>query len=82
MKNVLRAFPRLLLPVCVVALSAGCQKSGTPAKAADAGAATPAGQTATAQPGAPAAGLPGTVAPALPWSNRRARRRAAHRPAC
>ena len=66
MKNVLRALPRLLLPVCVVALSAGCQKSGTPAKASDSGAATPAGQTATAQPGAPAAGLPGTVAPALP----------------
>ena len=56
---------RFLLPVCIVALGAGCQKSGTPAKPADAGAAAPAGQTATPQqPGAPATGLPG--APGLP----------------
>ena len=65
-EEVVASVPRLLLPVCVVALSAGCQKSGTPAKASDAGTATPPGQTATAQPGAPASGLPPTVAPALP----------------
>ena len=60
-----RVFLRLVLPVCVVALCAGCQKSGTPAKPADAGsAAAPAGQTAAAQPGAPAPGLPG--APGTP----------------
>ena len=55
---------RLLLPVCVVALGAGCQKSGTPAKPADAGAAAPAAQTATPLPSAQATGLPG--APGLP----------------
>ena len=69
-----RAFLRLLWPVCpvlpvlIIALSAAaCQKSGTPAKPADA--AAPAGQTAGAQPGAqaPASGLPGAaIPPGLP----------------
>jgi peptidyl-prolyl cis-trans isomerase C len=70
-----RAFVRLLWPVCpvlIVALSAGCQKSGTPAKPADAskpaGAAAPTGQTAGAQPGAqaPVPGLPGATIPQGP----------------
>jgi peptidyl-prolyl cis-trans isomerase C len=61
-------FLRLVLPVCVVAFGAGCQKSGTPAKPADAAAAAPAGQTATAQPGAPAAGLP-VAPPGLPGAS-------------
>ena len=62
-----RVFLRLLLPVCVVALSAGCQKSGTPAKPADAaGAAAPTGQPG-AQPGLPGATAPpGAEAPAKP----------------
>jgi peptidyl-prolyl cis-trans isomerase C len=60
-----RVFLRLVLPVCVLAFGAGCQKSGTPAKPADAAAAAPAGQTTTAQPGAPAAGLP-VAPPGLP----------------
>ena len=63
----MQAFLRLLWPVCIVALSAGCQKSGTPAKPADA--AAPTGQPAGAQPGAqaPASGLPGAaIPPGLP----------------
>jgi peptidyl-prolyl cis-trans isomerase C len=56
-----RVFARLLLPVCVVALSAGCQKSNTAAKPADvAGAQTPAAQPSSAKPD----GQPGTAAPA------------------
>jgi peptidyl-prolyl cis-trans isomerase C len=57
---------RLLGPVCslcIVALSAACQKSGTPAKPADTPGATPTSQTASAQPGAPATGLAGAQAP-------------------
>ena len=50
----------------MVALSAGCQKSGTPAKAADAGTATPPGQTAPRSPAHQRQGCPATVAPALP----------------
>ena len=68
-----RAFLRLLWPVLTIALSAAaCQKSGTPAKPADA--AAPTGQTAGAQPGAqaPAPGLPGAAitpgAPGAPGS--------------
>lgn len=58
-----RMFLRLLLPVCVVALSAGCQRSGTPAKPADAaGAAAPTGQPAGGQPGAQP-GLQGATTP-------------------
>ena len=58
-----RVFLRLVLPLCVVALGAACQKSGTPAKPADAdklpAAAT--SQTATPQPGGqpPLPGAPG-----------------------
>jgi peptidyl-prolyl cis-trans isomerase C len=62
-----RVFLRLMLPVCVVALGAGCQKSATPAKPADGGDKPSAGQTGTAQTGAQAPGLPGAaVAPGLP----------------
>ena len=64
-------FLRLLLPVSVVALSAGCQKSGAPAnKPAGAGPTAATGQTATAQPGAQAPAAPalpgGSVATAAP----------------
>jgi peptidyl-prolyl cis-trans isomerase C len=65
-----QVFLRLLAPLCIVALGAGCQKSGTPARPADAGgdkpSGAPTGQTASAQPGAqaPAApGPPGTTVP-------------------
>jgi peptidyl-prolyl cis-trans isomerase C len=70
-----QVFLRLLAPLCIVALTAGCQKSGAPAKPADAGGGNPpgapTGQTAGAQPGgAPGAaaapappGLPGTTGP-------------------
>jgi peptidyl-prolyl cis-trans isomerase C len=57
-----RVFPRLLAAVCIVVLSSGCQKSGTPAKPSD-----PAGDklpgTPTGQTQAPAGGLPGPTAP-------------------
>ena len=59
-----RAVLRLLCPLCIVALSAGCQKAATPPKPADATAgATPPGQAAAAQPGAPATALPGAPGP-------------------
>lgn len=60
-----RVFLRLVLPVCVVALGAACQKSGTPAKPADADKlpAPATSQTATPQPGGQPT-LPG--APGLP----------------
>jgi len=59
-----RAVLRLLCPLCIVALSAGCQKAATPPKPADAAAgATPPGQAAAAQPGAPATALPGAPGP-------------------
>ena len=67
-----RVFLRLLLPVYVVALGAGCQKPDAPAnKPADAGATAPTGQTATPEPGAQApAALPeasvAAVAPGTP----------------
>jgi peptidyl-prolyl cis-trans isomerase C len=65
-----RVIPRLLVPLCIAALGAACQKSGTPAKTEGAGGAAPASQTAVAQPGAQpsaAPGLPGaTPAPAGP----------------
>ena len=60
-----RVFLRLVWPVVIVALGAGCRKSGAPATA-NTGAATPPGQTAAAQPGAQATPLPGgAVAPGL-----------------
>jgi peptidyl-prolyl cis-trans isomerase C len=67
MKSMSRVSLRLLLPVCVVAVTMGCKKSGTPAKPADAGAAAAAGQAATPQPGAPPPPLAGApAAPVLP----------------
>jgi peptidyl-prolyl cis-trans isomerase C len=61
-----RVFLRLLAPLYLVALTAGCQKSGAPAKPADAGGGNvpgaPTGQAAGTQPG----GAPGAPAPAPP----------------
>lgn len=63
---------RLVLLVSVVALGAGCQKSGAPAKPADGGdklPGTPAGQTVIAQPRSPAVGPPqAIVVPGAPGS--------------
>ncbi len=64
-----RVFLRLLLPACLVALGAGCEKSGAPAKPTDAAGAQPDAQApglpgATAPPGA--AGAPGTLSDGQP----------------
>lgn len=64
-----RVFLRLGLPVCIIALGVGCQKSGTTAKPTAAGdklQGAPTGQAATAPPGAQAAPLPGAPAVAGP----------------
>jgi peptidyl-prolyl cis-trans isomerase C len=64
-----RVFLGLLLPVGLVVLSAGCQKSGTPAKpAAGAGTAAPASQPAAGQAAVPPPGVPGAIAPGAPGS--------------